>query len=174
MATATVILPIGAATLPDDSTGNKAAALQRKKSSAAAPSPHWFEALFDDTTEEAILFSFVVPTNYASSPVLKLFYKMASATSGTVEFEARVMCVSDGDAQDVDADAFDTANSGSATVPATAGYIDEISITLTNADGMAAGDFCVIELRRDADDATNDTATGDAEVVGARFEYTTT
>jgi hypothetical protein len=58
---------------------------------------------------------------------------------------------------------FDTANnSASTTVPATAGYIDQISITLTNADSIAAGDYYRISVNRDADgSAIADTATGD-------------
>lgn len=128
--------------------------------------------LFDDTTPESVIWVFRMPQDYASGLTAKIQYSMASATSNNVEFEVSVMAVSDGDSQDLDADSFDTVNSGSATVPGTAGYLDEISITLTNADSVAAGDWVAIKLARDADDGTNDTATGDAEVWTFSLEYT--
>ena len=130
--------------------------------------------LFDDTTPEIMYWQFRLPGNYASGPVLKCQYTMSSATSGTVEFEASIWAISDGDSADVDTESYDTVNTGSATVPGTAGYLDEISITMTNADSMAAGDLVRLQLARDADDGTNDTATGDLELRVLSLEYTTT
>ncbi|MER7206332.1 hypothetical protein ABT340_04635 [Streptosporangium sp. NPDC000239] len=171
MATGTITLPLSAATLPDGSSSNAAPALQRVKSSAAAPSPYFLQAAFDATTKEQIMWSFRMPVDYASGPVLKVQYKMASATTGNVIVEGRIAAVSDGDATDVDAKAFGSANSSSAiTVPATAGYLDEITLTLTNADSLAAGDFVIVYLARDA---VSDTATGDMEVVAVAVDYTT-
>ncbi|MFI7532569.1 hypothetical protein [Streptosporangium sp. NPDC049376] len=171
MATGTIVLPLSAATLPDGSSSNAAPALQRVKSSAAAPSPYFLQAAFDATTKEQIMWSFRMPVDYASGPVLKVQYKMASATTGNVIVEGRIAAVSDGDATDVDAKAFGSANSSSAiTVPATAGYLDEITLTLTNADSLAAGDFVIVYLARDA---VSDTATGDMEVVAVAVDYTT-
>jgi hypothetical protein len=67
-----------------------------------------------------------------------------------------------GDAVDTDtADSFDSVNTGTdATVPATAGYVDTVSITLTNADSIAAGDLVRFRLTRAVANAA-DTATGD-------------
>jgi len=132
------------------------------------------KVLFDDTTQEYMQWAFRMPANYASAPLLKVQYAMASATTGNVEFECQIMAVSDGDSANIDTDSYDTANSNSASVPATAGHLDEISITLNNDDSLAANDYIRIKLSRDADDATNDTATGDAEVVAVTLEYTTT
>lgn len=161
MATGTVILPVQSAKLP----GTNPAAID-------AGENNW-RLLFDAATDESCLWQFRMPTNYSSAPVLKIQYSMNSATSGAVYFQASVMAVSDGDAADINTDSYDTANSGNATVPGTAGYLDEISITLTNADSVAANDLCKIKLNRDADNAS-DTAAGDAEVVAVSFEYTTT
>ena len=89
---------------------------------------------------------------------------MASATSGTVGLQAQIEAVSDGDVTDLDATtSFDTVNnSASTTVPGTAGQIDQISITLTNADSLAAADYYRISVNRDADgSAITDSATGD-------------
>jgi len=121
--------------------------------------------------DEAAVWQFVMPDNYSSTPVLKVHYSMASATSGTVEYEAAIMCVSDADAADVGTASFANCVAGNATVPGTAGYQDVISITLTD-DSCAAGDMVWIWLSTDADDATNDTATGDREVIGVEFSYT--
>ncbi len=175
MATGTVILDIGGCVLPDNSAGNEFAELVKVQSSASAPSPAFIHALFDDTSNEHLMFGFRMPVNYASAPVIKLQYKMASATSGNVKLECAIAAVSDGDAQDVDANAFATTNSSAATaVPGTVGHMDEISITLTNDDGLAAGDFIIVLINRDPEDTGNDTATGDLELIAASLEYTTT
>lgn len=172
MATGSILLSPAAAILPDGSASNAAPALQRVKSSAGAPTPYLFQLAFDASTEEQCMWSFRMPADYLSAPVLKVHYKMASATSGNVIIESRVAAVSDGDAQDVDAKGFGTANTSSATaVPGTAGHLDEISLTLTNADSVAAGDFVVLYLNRDAANGS-DTATGDMEIVAATLQYT--
>lgn len=172
MATGSILLSPGAASLPDGSASNAAPAIQRRKSSASAPTPYWTELWFDASTEEQVCWSFRMPADYSSSPALKVQYKMSSATTGGVAFEGRIAAVSDGDAQDVDAKGFAAANVGTATVPGTAGHLDEVSITMTNADSLAAGDFVVVYLNRDPAHAS-DTATGDAEVVACALTYTT-
>lgn len=172
MATGSILLPIGAAILPDGTASNAAPAIQRVKSSASAPSPYFLQAAFDASTEEQIMWAFRMPADYASAPVLRVQYKMTSATTGGVAFEGRLAAVSDGDAQDVDAKAFAAANVGTATVPGTAGHIDEVAVTMTNADSLAAGDFTVVYLNRDPAHAS-DTATGDCEVIGVALTYTT-
>ena len=92
-------------------------------------------------------------------------YAMASATSGTVEYEVAVEAITEADAVDTDAaSSFDTINNVTETVPGTAGYLSILTGTLANKDAMAAGDMIRLSLARDADDGTNDTATGDARV----------
>ena len=167
-----VILPIGGAVLPDGSTNNAAPALQRVKSSASAPAPHFLQLAFDASTDEMCYWTFRMPDDYGSAPVLKVQYKMASATSGNVVISGRIAAVSDGDSTDVDAKALGTDNTSSATaVPGTAGYLDEISLSLANADSVAAGDLCIVRLARDADNGS-DTAAGDMEVVAVSLTYT--
>jgi hypothetical protein len=132
--------------------------------------------VFDAAADESLMWAFYMPGDYASAPVLDVLYKMASATSGSVRFEGRLAAITDGDATDADAKAFATTNSAGDTVPGTtAGKIGGFSITLTNADSLAAGDFVVVQLRRDADGTTGtDDATGDCEVVGVRISYVVT
>lgn len=172
MATGTVNLPIGAAIMPDGSASNAAPAMQRAKSSASAPTPYFLQLAFDASTEEQACWSFRMPADYASAPVMKVQYKMASATTGGVAFEGRLAAVTSGDAQDVDAKAFGTANTGTDTVAGTAGHMKEVSFALTNADSVAAGDFVVAYLNRDPANGS-DTATGDCEVIAVAVTYTT-
>lgn len=118
------------------------------------------------TVENMISKALQMPANYAGGVVkVDVLYAMASATSGNVDFEASVEAITPADAVDTDsASSFDTANGANQTVPGTAGYLGKLSISLTNKDGVAAGDMFRIKLERDADDGTNDTATGDARV----------
>lgn len=162
MATGTIILPVQSAKLP----ASNPAVIDGAENN--------FRLLFDASTDESCLWQFRMPVNYASALVAKIQYSMTSATADEVIFQVAVMAVSDGDSADINTDSYDTANDSSATtVPGTVGYLDEISITLTNADSVAAGDYVKIKINRDADDGS-DNATGDAEVVAVSLEYTTT
>jgi hypothetical protein len=167
--TGSIPLPAGSWLPTSDVASWASAQLQVKQSSAGVPSPRWLEWLFDDTTDEHVVIHFTVPADYSSAPVLRVKYKCTSATSGTVAFEARVCALSPDDAADADADAYDTVNSATETVPGTAGYESIIDITLTNADSLAAGDEVNIALNRDV---SADSVTGDIEVRGAQFRYT--
>lgn len=128
--------------------------------------------LFDDTVDEICYWRFRVPVDYASAPVLKVLYSMASATTLEVIIGAELWSNADG--EDAGAESYDTVNTSAATtVPGTAGLQDSISLTLTNNDSMAAGEKLTIRFRRDADNAGDD-ATGDMELLAASLEYTTT
>lgn len=136
-----------------------------------------WKLLFDANQTESALWQFRLPENYnsgsgAATPTLKIIYAMASATSNKIDMEVDIMAVSDGDSQDIDSASFDSINeiTGGTTVPRTTGYIDEINITLTNRDNMVAGDFILLRLHRDHDD-TDDTASGDVEVLAVSVEY---
>lgn len=174
MATGTIILPIPPQALPDGSASNAAPAIQILKSSASAPSPYMAHALFDATTVEQMMWAVRMPENYASSPVMKIQWRMVSATTGNVVLEARVAAYTPTtDTASVTSKAFGSANTSSATsVPGTAGAVKEISISLTNADSLAANDYVIFYLARDT--GANDTATGDLAVHAVSVEYTTT
>ena len=100
-------------------------------------------------------------------------FMMASATSGKVDFEGAIEAVTAGEALNLaSASSFDAANGIAApTVPAVAGYVGQFTITLPNADGPAAGDLVRFSLKRDATDATNDTATGDCYVLAGELRH---
>lgn len=130
--------------------------------------------LFDDAVDEIVHWTLRMPANYASTPVLKLQYAMTSATTNEVIVACQIMAVSDGDAQAIDSDSYDAVNTSAAkTVPGTVGYLDEISLALTNNDSMAAGDWTALKFSRDANNAGDDAA-GDMELIAASLEYTTT
>lgn len=126
---------------------------------------------FNDTTDETCFWRTVVPQGWTGTITAIITYCMASATSGLVDFEVSVQSVTDGDTLDIDAStSYDTANTITApTVPGTAGYIDQVTCTLTNNDSSAAGDWITFRLTRDADDGTNDTATGDCYVLSVEI-----
>lgn len=125
---------------------------------------------FDDTTQETCQWSGVAPQGLTGTITAVITYVMASAIAGGVIFGVALEAVTDGDATDLDAvDSFDTDNeNGDLTVPATAGYLDQISITLTNADTIAAADYFRLRLRRDPADV-NDDATGDCYVLAVEL-----
>src|SRR5262249_26541423 len=120
---------------------------------------------FDATTDETCYWTGIAPQGLTAPITAVISYIMASATAGAVGFQIAIEAVTDGDATDLDAvTSFDSVNnSASTTVPGTAGFLDQISITLTNNDSLAAADYVRLQLNRDADgSAIVDSATGDA------------
>jgi len=120
---------------------------------------------FDATTAETCYWTFVAPQGLTGTKTFVISYSMASATTGGVAFDVSVEAITSGDATDLDATtSFATTNTGTdAGVPGTAGYMEQISITLTNDDSMAAADYLRISVMRAVSNGT-DTATGDCYV----------
>ena len=120
---------------------------------------------FDAATSETAYWTFVAPQGITGAWTAVISYAMASATTGGVAFDVALEAISSGDALDTDATtSFDSVNTGTdSAVPGTAGYMEQISITLTNADGVAAADLVRVSVARDVADAA-DTATGDCYV----------
>lgn len=124
---------------------------------------------FDAATDETAYWTDVAPQGLTGTITVVVSYIMASATSGAVYFQAALEAITAADATDLDAGtSFDTANSGNGTVPGTAGYMQQISITMTNADSLAVADYYRLSLNRDADNGS-DTATGDAYVLAVEL-----
>jgi hypothetical protein len=125
---------------------------------------------FDAASDEAARWTGIAPQGLTGTITVVITYVMASAVTGNVVFQAQLEAISDGDSFDLDAgDSFDTANSsGAVAVPGTAGYIDQISITMTNADSIAPGDYFRLSINRDADNAS-DTAAGDCYVLSVEL-----
>jgi hypothetical protein len=127
---------------------------------------------YDASTDETAYWTGIAAQGLTGTLTAIITYIMQSATTGTVGFQVSLEAVSDGDATDLDAGtSFDSVNnSASTTVPGTAGYIDQISVTLTNADSIAAADYFRLSVNRDADgSAITDSATGDAYVLAVEL-----
>jgi len=70
---------------------------------------------------------------------------------------------------DEDADSFDTATEAHSATNGTAGIPTTTTITCTTIDSLVAGDFFRIKIYRDVSDTTNDTMTGDAELIAVEI-----
>lgn len=178
MATGTINLPPLGAILPDGSTNNAAPQFQRTKttyaSSGSLHNTHFVELLFDPATAEAAFWAFRMPEDYASAPVLKLLWKANTITASNVVWEGRVSATTPADVDTPNEHSPAATNSATTAVNTTeARRLIETSITLTNADTVAAGDLVVLTVRRDAANAS-DTCTVDAELVSVAVNYTTT
>lgn len=125
---------------------------------------------FDAATSEACQWTSVAPQGLTGTLTAVITYMMASATTGGVAFDVSIEAVTSGDATDLDAgDSFDSVNTGTdAAVPGTAGYMEQISITLTNKDSIAVADYFRLKLARNVADAA-DTATGDCYVLAVEL-----
>lgn len=121
---------------------------------------------FDTTTQEAAIFTGVMPNGYAGGGLtVTIFCALTSATSGTVGWDVafeRTQASTD----DIDSDSFATAQTVTAvTVPGTSGHVLAMSVNVANGadmDSIAAGELFRLRVRRDV---ATDTATGDAELL---------
>jgi hypothetical protein len=123
---------------------------------------------FDAATDESAIFSGVIPdyANLASGLKIRLAWMATTATSGNVRWGAQIMRGN----TDLDSDSFDTATLVTSAANGTSGIVTIAEITATALDGLAVGDTFRIRIYRDADDATNDTMTGDAELIAVEVQ----
>lgn len=132
--------------------------------------------LFDDATAESWIYPMQVPGNYASAPVLRYQFSVVTTQSGdkNIGINVYVMAVTTGDAQDLSADGFGSANADTHALATDqpAKYLREDTVALTNFDSGAADDWVLIKIARDP--AVANDATGDMKLRRLRFEYTTT
>jgi hypothetical protein len=122
---------------------------------------------FDAAVQETCYWTFVAPAGLTTPLTAVIHFRMASATTGTVQFDVALEAITPGDALDLDAaSSFATANSSSLqAVPATAGYLGTLTITLSNNDSIAAGDLVRLRLARNM----ADTAAGDCQVLAVEL-----
>lgn len=174
MATGTIPLPMAAATPPDGSASNAAPQPQRVKGSETAPAKHYLAYAFDAATDEHLWFAFRMPADYASGPVLKLLWQTndTGATESCV-WGCRLGAVTPADADTPNEHASATAQTTTTDINTTeANRLIETSITISNADSVAAGDLVFLLIYRDADNASDDLSS-DALLIAASLEYTT-
>ena len=125
---------------------------------------------FDDTTAEAAIFTGILPTGYTGTGIkVDVAYSMTSAITGTCGWTVEIERIGDSQ-QDVDSDSFATAQTITAvTVPGTSGFVDVVSVNISNGanmDSVAAGEQYRCRIKRDV---ASDNATGDAELHWVRI-----
>ena len=135
-------------------------------SSAGTPTPKAYVASFDAGTIEGREWAKPIPPEYKDNPAIEFLAYMGTATSGTVVVNAYVS--SSGVGANGTTFAFDTINSATITVPGTASIVFAGTISLTNADSMAAKDSAVFCLSRGT---AGNTAGGDMMIKSAAFRY---
>jgi hypothetical protein len=130
-----------------------------------------FDAAADETA-----FWRLLADNYGSGNItVDIFWYADSATSGDVIFDAGIAAItSNTDSGDIETKAFATINSVTDAHLGTTGQrLHTATITISNLDSVAAGDYVMLKLNRDANNAA-DTMTGDAIVVALRVSYSDT
>lgn len=174
MATSRFALPVPAPILPDGTgTGNNPAPYEKVVSSGTqttnTPKVTYYQHLFDASTDESVGWVFQLPGDYVSGGTVRLLWG-AKVTTGNVTWKAGVE-VGDPSSTDMDAATYNAADAAAASaVPGTVGHYKETTIALTMT-GASALDLVVLFVGRDAD-AASDTASGDATLVAATFDYT--
>lgn len=132
---------------------------------------------FDPSTQQSCFF-YLRAINYGSGNITIRFQWYAdTASSADSVWEAQLAAITPNtDSQDIETKSLATLNYVSDTHLGTTGQrLHEATITLSNLDSIAAGDWCVLKFSRDADgtNATDD-MTGDALLVGLQVEYSDT
>lgn len=128
---------------------------------------------FDTTTQEAAIFTAVLPRHYAGGGItVYLHWAATTATTGTIGWDVAFERMSDA-TTDIDADSFATAQTvTAATVSGTSGVITVTNVAVTtgaNIDSVAVGESFRLRIRRDV---ANDTAAGDAELLAVELKET--
>lgn len=129
---------------------------------------------FDDTTGETAYFTGIMPQHYSAATGVTIYldWMATSATTGTIGWLVAFERMGDG-GTDMDADSFAAdATVTAATVNATSGIIKVTNVAVTagaNSDSVVAGDMFRLRVTRDV---ANDTATGDAELLGIEIRET--
>ena len=124
---------------------------------------------FDPATAESILFSGVLPPNYAGGGLtVRLSWAATTATGGDVVWSAAFERLS---GQDIDSDGFASARTATGTANGTSGVLTVTSISFTHGaqiDSLAAGEAFRLQISRAAADA-GDTMSGDAELIAVEI-----
>ena len=130
---------------------------------------------FDAGTDETVYWQFRAANYGSGNLTLKLMWYADTASSADVIWNAQIAAITPNtDTQDIETDALATANTVTDTHLGTTNQrLHETSITISNLDSLAADDFVVLALFRNAD-AVGDTMAGDALLVEAELSYSDT
>jgi hypothetical protein len=119
---------------------------------------------FDDTTAESAVFTGLLFGYAGGGITVTVGFSMTTAITNTCGWTVEIERIGD-QVLDVDADSFASAATITAvTVPGTSGFVDVVSVNISdgaNMDSVADGEQFRLRLKRDV---ANDTAAGDAEL----------
>ena len=123
---------------------------------------------FDDATIESAIFPAIIPeaADLANGLSVRITWMATTATSGNVRWRVAL----ERGNTDLDSDSFDTAAEGNGTANATSGIPTTTSISLSTIDSVAIGEPYRLRISRVGSDATNDTMTGDAELIAVEVQ----
>ena len=114
---------------------------------------------FDATTDETAYWTFVAPQGLTGTISLVLSLIGNAAGTNSTYWEAQLEAVTSADATDLDSStSFDSVNTGNVAMPATQGHLVQLTITMTNADSIAAGDYVRVSINRDANNGSDNFA----------------
>jgi hypothetical protein len=176
MATSSLILPMGAATLPDGSSGNAAPQVERIQGTEANPKKHFIALRFDPATEEMAYWTGQLPHEAAASPTFTLrliWTSVAAITSTNVVWGARISAVTPTDADtpiEHAQAAQQTVTSATNTTEAGRAIAASIAFTNVNADGITADDWFTVQVSRVAANGS-DTLAEDARLISAALTF---
>jgi hypothetical protein len=122
---------------------------------------------FDSAADENAIFPSIIPeaADLASGLSVNITWMATTATTGNVRWRVAL----ERGNTDLDADSFDTAAEGNGTANGTSGIPTTTSISLSTIDSVAVGEPYRIRISRVGSDATNDTMTGDAELIAVEI-----
>jgi len=122
---------------------------------------------FDDAAVESTTFVGVIPegANLSSGISARIHWMATTATSGNVRWRVEF----EDAGTDNDSDNFDTATEGTGAANGTSGIETATAITCTTIDSIAAGDQYRVRVSRVGNDGTNDTMSGDAELIAVEL-----
>lgn len=118
---------------------------------------------FDATTEESAYFTGVIDEGrlLTNGITVRIWWMADTATTGNVRWGVQF----EKTGTDLDSDSFDTNAQVTSAANGTSGIESIASIAITSIDSLSAGDRYRLRVYRVAADATNDTMTGDAQLV---------
>lgn len=126
--------------------------------------------LFDTATRMCVIWGFVLPDDYAGTPIFVMDYTMLSAGgSGGIAIDVDVMHVKTG--ANINTNSYDSVNTCTDTTLPADNLRDRVTCALTNVDTWVAGDPVKLRLCRNITH-TSDTAAGHLAVFDAALRYT--
>jgi len=114
---------------------------------------------YDASTQESAYWTFAAPQGWSGTGTAVLSLIGNAAGTNSTYWEVAAEAITSADATDLDsATSFDTVNTSNVAMPATQGHMVQVSVTLTNADSIAAADYVRISVARDADNGSDNFA----------------